>query len=82
MEKITAVLVVTYNRVNLLKENIEALLNQTRNDLDIYIVDNASSDGTAELVEKYMENNSNIFYYNTGSNLGGAGVFSYGLRII
>lgn len=51
MEKITAVLVVTYNRVNLLKENIEALLNQTRNDLDIYIVDNASSDGTAELVE-------------------------------
>lgn len=69
MEKITAVLVVTYNRVNLLKENIEALLNQTRNDLDIYIVDNASSDGTAELVEKYMENNSNIFYYNTGSNL-------------
>lgn len=48
MEKITAVLVVTYNRVNLLKENIEALLNQTRNDLDIYIVDNASSDGTAE----------------------------------
>ena len=82
MEKITAVLVVTYNRVNLLKENIEALLNQTRNDLDIYIVDNASSDGTAELVEKYMENNSNIFYYNTGSNLGGAGGFSYGLRII
>lgn len=82
MEKITAVLVVTYNRVNLLKENIEALLSQTRNDLDIYIVDNASSDGTAELVKKYMEKNSNIFYYNTGSNLGGAGGFSYGLRII
>lgn len=82
MEKITAVLVVTYNRVNLLRENIEALLSQTRNDLDIYIVDNASSDGTAELVKKYVEKNSNIFYYNTGSNLGGAGGFSYGLRII
>lgn len=82
MEKLTAVLVVTYNRVNLLKENIEALLFQTRDDLDIYIVDNASTDGTAELVKKYMEKNSNIFYYNTGSNLGGAGGFSYGLKII
>ncbi len=82
MKKLSAVLVVTYNRVNLLKENIEALLAQTRSDFDIYIIDNASNDGTFELVNGYVNNNDNIFYYNTGSNLGGAGGFSYGLRII
>ena len=79
MKKVAAV-VVTYNRKALLLENIESLLNQTvRNLLDIIVVDNASTDGTKEALEKYINNNE-IIYKNTGANLGGAGGFQYGIR--
>ena len=41
-----AVVVVTYNRLKLLKENLSALLNQSYNNFDILLIDNASTDGT------------------------------------
>ena len=77
MNKIVA-LVVTYNRKNMLKENIEALLNQTTKEFDILIVDNASTDGTEEVVKNYKD--ERIIYKNTGANLGGAGGFNYGVK--
>lgn len=78
-DKIIAV-VVTYNRKDLLKENIAALLNQTRRDcLDILIIDNDSTDGTHEDLLPLIEKEE-ILYNNTGSNLGGAGGFNYGIR--
>ncbi|PEG91760.1 glycosyl transferase, partial [Lactobacillus sp. UMNPBX11] len=42
-KKVTAV-VVTYNRKTLLKECIESLLAQTYRNLDILVIDNASTD--------------------------------------
>lgn len=55
-ETICAV-VVTYNRKKLLIECLKALKNQTRPVDAIYIVDNASTDGTPELLleNKYLE---------------------------
>ena len=78
MKKIVAV-VVTYNRKELLKECIEALINQNYHDLDVLIVDNQSTDGTKEYIKKYIDN-LKIRYVNTGSNLGGAGGFNYGIN--
>lgn len=71
-------IVVTYNRKELLKENIQALLNQTYKDHVILIIDNASDDGTDEIVKKMQ--NEKIQYFNTGKNLGGAGGFSFGIK--
>ena len=76
MKSIVAV-VVTYNRKELLKQNVECLLKQTR-PCDIYIIDNASTDGTDEFVKSYRD--EQIHYFNTGANLGGAGGFEYGVR--
>lgn len=73
---IVAAVVVTYNRKVLLAKCIEKLQAQTKT-LDILIIDNASTDGTESLFDKEIEN---IYYYNTGSNLGGAGGFSYGIK--
>ncbi len=75
-----AAIVVTYNRKELLLECIEALLRQKTNAaMDIIIIDNNSTDGTAAAVEKYIRYNQ-IVYCNTGANLGGAGGFQYGMR--
>ena len=71
--------VVTYNRKNLLLECINALLNQTYFNLRIFIIDNASTDGTEKLIKDNIRD-SNVEYYNTGCNLGGAGGFQYGIR--
>lgn len=79
MEKKIIALVVTYNRKELLKENINALLNQKYNNFDIIVVDNASTDGTEKMMKEY-KSNKRIIYENTGANLGGAGGFHYGLK--
>ena len=67
--------VVTYNRLELLKQNIECLRDQTMQP-DILLIDNASTDGTAE----WAKAQSDILYMNPGENLGGAGGFSYGMK--
>ncbi len=75
-----AAVVVTYNRKELLKKNICCLLSQqTDADLDIIVVDNASDDGTCEYISSYIEDGA-VIYRNTGTNLGGAGGFQYGIR--
>lgn len=79
MNKIVAI-IVTYNRKVLLNEAINALLNQTFKEFDIYIIDNASTDGTYEYIKQRIDQFNNITYMNTGKNLGGAGGFYYGIK--
>ena len=53
MQHVTAV-VVTYNRIDLLKECLQALREQKVDrdtQLDIFLVDNASTDGTKEWID-------------------------------
>ena len=70
-----AAVVVTYNRLALLRQCVEALRAQTTV-CDILIVDNASTDGT----DQWLASQPDLRYRNTGSNLGGAGGFNYGMR--
>lgn len=79
MKKINAV-VVTYNRQKLLEECIDSLLEQTYELNKIFIIDNASTDGTKQFViQKYSENDKVIFI-SLSKNYGGAGGFYYGIR--
>lgn len=77
MNKVVAV-VTTYNRLQLLKENMEALLTQSFKECDLLIINNASTDGTEEYVQSITD--KRVLYYNTGANIGGAGGFAFGLR--
>lgn len=76
-QKIAAV-VVTYNRLPLLRQCLEALKVQTAELSSIWVIDNASTDGTGEAICR-MEI-PGLEYRNTGKNLGGAGGFCYGIR--
>ena len=73
-----AAIVVTYNRSALLRKNIECLLGQKGAECDIYVIDNNSTDDTAAIVKYFT--NSRVHYFNTGSNLGGAGGFEWGMK--
>ncbi|MBR3306284.1 MAG: glycosyltransferase [Lachnospiraceae bacterium] len=74
----TAAVVVTYNRRELLKKCIKRLLEQTI-PCDIYVIDNASADGTADMIrDEYV--GSSLRYFNTGKNLGCSGGNEFGIR--
>lgn len=75
----TVAVVVTYNRKELLRQNLTALLSQEEYGTDIIVVDNASNDDTKRMVLNEF-NVPQVIYRNTGANLGGAGGFQYGVR--
>lgn len=77
-----AAIVVTFNRKLLLLECLDGLLSQTLPPDRIYIIDNASTDGTAESLQEagYLANPL-IRYVSLGSNQGGAGGFAAGLKL-
>jgi GT2 family glycosyltransferase len=78
--KIAAV-VVTYNRKPLLLECIAALLTQTRPLDRIFIIDNASSDGTNEIiVSSGIAGNPAVEYVRLDENKGSSGGFAEGVK--
>ncbi len=75
-----AALVVTYNRKDWLKRNLEALFNQSRLPDDIFVIDNASTDGTDSFLKDTY--NGKIIYKRLDENIGGSGGFHEGIKYI
>ena len=67
----------TFNRKGLLRECLHSLLRQTRRPDAILVVDNASTDGTAELLAAEF---TDITVLQLTENLGGAAGFQAGMR--
>ena len=70
--------VVTYNRLPLLKKCIDAVLNQTRKPDRIIVFNNCSSDGTKEYLDALAHEALHCIH--SEINLGGAGGFFYGFK--
>ncbi|GEK28284.1 glycosyltransferase family 2 protein [Furfurilactobacillus siliginis] len=79
MKNVGAVLV-TYNRLALLKESVAAILSQTHPVNELIIVNNNSTDGTADFLESLQASQNNITIVSTTENIGGAGGFSLGMN--
>lgn len=78
-QEVAAVLV-TYNRLPLLKEAIRGIQSQTYDIQNIYIIDNASTDETQPYLMELASNNPKIQYIRLPLNTGGAGGFYAGLE--
>ena len=73
------VVIVTYNRIKLLKECLERVLNQTQPVTSVIVVDNNSDDGTKEYLDSIDDDRVIVSHERT--NLGGAGGFYKALQI-
>jgi GT2 family glycosyltransferase len=76
-----SVLIVTYNNADTVEDCLRSLAKQTKKDFEVVLVDNASSDGTAALVESIAPSVAfplKRFYME--SNLGFAGGNQYAFR--
>ena len=74
----TAIIIVTYNRLELLKECIECALKQKNEETELVIVNNNCTDGTYEYLTSLS--NERIHCLHENDNIGGAGGFHDGLK--
>jgi GT2 family glycosyltransferase len=75
-------LVVTYNRRELLADCLDAIFGQTHPVGELVLVDNASTDGTPELLkERGFLDRPELRYVRLGENLGSSGGFAHGFRV-
>mgnify|MGYP000573889316 CR=1 FL=1 len=85
-----AVTIVTYNRLELLKECVQQVLSQTVPFSYICIVDNNSTDGTSKYLDQLVaetqqpvplsKNKPGISHSSSSGNIGGAGGFAKGIE--
>jgi GT2 family glycosyltransferase len=71
--------ILTYNRKEMLHECLKAVTVQTRSCDKILIVDNASTDGTFEMLKERWGHNVEV--YSLPKNVGAAGGFNFGMRM-
>ena len=86
MNKKVACIVVTFNRKDLLIKCLNAIKSQKYKPYTVYIIDNASTDGTKELVSDEGFYNKNVEgihfeYVCLPENIGGSGGFYTGFKI-
>lgn len=73
------VVIVTYNRIELLKQTIKGIVEQTYPVNKIIVINNASTDGTELYLEKLSKTEDRLIARNMKKNLGGAGGFHDGI---
>lgn len=76
-----AAVVVTFNRVDMLKQCLQGLRAQSTPVDHIFIVNNASSDGTREYLDAEFGDDPTITLNHLPTNTGGAGGFHTGLKL-
>ena len=81
MTESVAVVIVTFNRADLLTGMLDGLAAQTRKPDAVFVIDNASTDHTREVLEARAKlRDIPLELTHSSDNLGGAGGFSLGVR--
>lgn len=72
-ERLLTVGIPTYNRAAYLAEALDSVLAQGGADVEVLVVDNASTDGTRELMAERLERHPSLRYVRNETNLGMGG---------
>jgi glycosyltransferase involved in cell wall biosynthesis len=67
---LVSICVPTYNSINYLKYTLDTILSQTYQNFEIILGDNASNDGTSDIIKDYSKKDSRIKFYINQHNLG------------
>ncbi|MBI4122935.1 MAG: glycosyltransferase [Parcubacteria group bacterium] len=67
---LVSVVMATRNRASLLKESVESILSQSYKNLELLIVDDASSDETSHILKEYAVRDARIRLLSNQTNLG------------
>lgn len=77
------ILLATYNGSNYIGQQLESLVNQTYENIDIYVRDDCSTDNTKEIISEFINrhNDKKIFLIDSNINLGYPNCFIEILRL-
>ncbi len=81
MSQLVSVILPTYNRRGLLPRAIQSVLSQTHRELELIVVDDCSTDGTAELVQQYAAADRRLRYLPMSTRGGPAVARNTGIRV-
>ena len=65
-----SILIPVYNREKFIGECLDSVLSQTLKEIEIIIVDDASTDGSIDIIHKYQQIDPRIRFYQNHTNLG------------
>jgi len=66
-----------FNEEKFLRKKIESILNQTLQDFELIISDNASTDKTKEICQEFLKKDSRIIYFRQSENIGSVKNFEF-----
>lgn len=77
MEPLLTIAIPTYNRLTTLKKSLQIILDDTEghDEIELFVSDNASTDGTKEYIKSLQKEYGNLKYYRNDENLGLDGNF-------
>lgn len=78
-EPLVSVVIPTYNRLSTIIRCIESVIQQSYKNIEIIVVDDASTDNTESVIQKYITLN-NFNYIKLASNVGGAEARNIGIN--
>ena len=67
-EPLVSICLLCYNHEKYVARALESCINQSYKNIEIIIVDNASTDGSQKIIEKYTQENDNISFYPLNHN--------------
>lgn len=70
LEVLVSILVPVYNRKNIIVETLNSALTQTYGNIEVVVVDNASTDGTWELISELSKGDNRLKVFRNDTNLG------------
>ena len=76
------VIVLNWNGVRFLKQNISSVLNQTYKNYDVLVVDNGSSDNSVEFLDNLKANNKKLKAIELPENVGYVGGNNEGIKYV
>ncbi len=80
---LVSIIIPTYNRGNLIKDTLDSVLNQTYKNWECIIVDDGSTDNSAQVISGFLEKDKRFKYCKrpTGKPKGGNASRNYGFKL-
>lgn len=76
-----SIIMPAYNSEAYISESIYSVLNQTWDNWELLVIDDASSDRTKDIIQAFQKSDSRIHYIANASNMGVAGSRTHGIHL-
>lgn len=77
-----SVLMPVYNSQKFLRRAVDSVLNQSFQDFELIIVDDCSTDGSADILQEYQQQDKRVVIVKTKANLGVANARNEGMKLV